>query len=80
MAVYTIYDLALQTGVSYHTVYYYIREGLLEADKIAGTRVRIFGDNGLTRLQRIINLRNQGNSIESIRKILIKENNNAKDL
>jgi len=80
MAVYTIYDLALQTGVSYHTVYYYIREGLLEADKIAGTRVRIFGDDGLTRLQRIINLRNQGNSIESIREILIKENDNAKDL
>jgi len=80
MAVYTIYDLALQTGVSYHTVYYYIRIGLLESEKVAGTRVRLFGDNEFERLQKILNLRSQGLSIETIREILAKEGPDAENI
>lgn len=71
--VYTISDLAIEAGVSYHTVYYYIREGLVSESHLVGSRQRIFGEIELGRLKRIVALRKEGKSIEYIRGVLEKE-------
>ena len=71
--VYTISDLAIETGVSYHTVYYYIMEGLIRESHVVGSRQRIFGEVELERLRRIVSLRKEGKSIEHIRGVLEKE-------
>jgi len=75
--VYSISDLAIEAGVSYHTVYYYLREGLLRESLLVGNRQRIFDDQDLERLKKIIEFRKEGKSIEYIRSILEGEANNV---
>lgn len=75
--VYSISDLAIEAGVSYHTVYYYLREGLLKESLLVGNRQRIFDDQDLEKLKGIIELRKKGKSIEDIRSILEREANNV---
>ena len=71
--VYSISDLAIEAGVSYHTVYYYLREGLIRESLLVGNRQRIFTESDLDRLKQIIALRKEGKSIEYIRDVLEKE-------
>ena len=75
--VYSISDLAIEAGVSYHTLYYYIREGLIKESGFVGNRQRIFSEFDLDKLRRIINLRKEGKSIEYIRDILEEEEEEA---
>ena len=75
--VYSISDLAIEAGVSYHTVYYYLREGLLKESLLVGNRQRIFDDQDLEKLKSIIELRKEGKSIEYIRSALEREANNV---
>lgn len=71
--VYSISDLAIEAGVSYHTVYYYIREGLITESLLVGNRQRIFTEQDLDELKEIVMLRKQGRSIEYIRGIMEQE-------
>jgi len=71
--IYSISDLAIESGVSYHTVYYYIREGLITESLLMGNRQRIFTEQDLDELKEIIALRKQGKSIEYIRDIQKQE-------
>jgi len=71
--VYSISDLAIEAGVSYHTVYYYLREDLIRESLLVGNRQRIFTESDLDRLKQIIALRKEGKSIEYIKGVLEKE-------
>ena len=71
--VYSISDLAIEAGLSYDTVYYYIREELISESLRVGNRQRIFGEDDLDMLKRIVSLRKEGKSIEEIRHILQEE-------
>ena len=70
MATYLIQDLAIETGLAYHTIHHYIREELMEGtyNVIGRSKVRVFGEDGLARLWKIMELRNNGMSIPDIRK------------
>lgn len=70
-------DLAIEAGISYHTLYYYIREGLIKESILVGNRQRIFEESDLDRLKHIINLRKEGKSIEYIRNVLEEEETNV---
>ncbi len=71
--VYSISDLAIEAGLSYDTVYYYIREDLISESLRVGNRQRIFSEDDLDMLKRIVSLRKEGKSIEDIRDILQEE-------
>ena len=71
--VYSISDLAIEAGLSYDTVYYYIREELISESLRVGNRQRIFSEDDLDMLKRIVSLRKEGKSIEDIRDILQEE-------
>ncbi|MBD3183408.1 MerR family transcriptional regulator [Candidatus Poribacteria bacterium] len=75
--VYTISDLAVETGISYHTVYYYIKEGLIRESNIVGSRQRVFDDHDLERLKQIVALRKKGQAIKYIKELLNKEDANG---
>ncbi len=75
--VYSISDLAIEAGISYHTVYYYIREGLITESLLVGNRQRIFTEQDLDELKEIVALRKEGRSIEYIRGILEQETANV---
>ena len=71
--VYSISDLAVEAGLSYDTVYYYIREELIAESLRIGNRQRIFSESDLETLKQIVSLRKEGKSIEDIRNILKEE-------
>ena len=71
--VYSISDLAIEAGLSYDTVYYYIREELISESLRVGNRQRIFSEDDLDMLKRIVSLRKEGKSIEEIKHILQEE-------
>ena len=71
--VYSISDLAIEAGLSYDTVYYYIREELISESLRIGNRQRIFSEDDLDMLKRIVSFRKEGKSIEDIRDILQEE-------
>jgi len=75
--IYSISDLAIEAGLSYDTVYYYLREGLIKESGFIGTRQRIFEEAELRKLKRIVQLRREGKSIESIVSILKEEDVNV---
>lgn len=70
MSAYSLRDLAVEAGLSYHAVYYYIKEGLLSEAFTVGSRQRVFGDTELETLKNIVNLRRSGKSISEIKEIL----------
>ncbi len=67
---YSIRDLAIEAGVSYHTVYNYIQKGLLSEIGIIGEDQRLFDEACLSRLKEILNLREAGKGIGEIEEIL----------
>ncbi len=71
--VYSISDLAIEDGLSYDTVYYYIREELITESLRIGNRQRVFSESDLETLKQIVSLRKEGKSIEDIRNILQEE-------
>ena len=70
---YSIKDLAREAGVSYHTVYYYIRRDLIEEVGLMGEDQRVFDEECLKRLKRIAALRAEGESTRQIWEILKRE-------
>jgi len=73
MTVYLIGDLTRQTGLSRHTVNYYINIGLIEEASRSQNNYRFFDDAVIKRLNKIIELRNKNVSIKKIKKILSKD-------
>lgn len=67
--VYSIQDMAIEAGVSYHTVYYYLQEGLITESTIIGNGHRVFTDTELKKLKQIIKLRKDGYSIKDIKEV-----------
>lgn len=67
---YSIKDLAIESGVSYHAVYHYIRKGLLSEVGIIGEDQRLFDEVCLARLREILTFREAGKSIGEIQEIL----------
>ncbi len=67
---YSIKDLAIESGVSYHTVYHYIRKGLLSEVGVIGEDQRLFDMECLDRLREILTLREAGKGISEIKEIL----------
>ena len=63
---YSIKDLAIESGISYHTVYHYLRRNLIKEIGIIGEDQRIFDEACLERLKRILALREAGKSINEI--------------
>lgn len=63
---YSIKDLAIESGVSYHTVYHYLRRNLIKEVGIIGEDQRVFDEACLERLRRILALREAGKSIGEI--------------
>jgi len=70
---YSIKDLAIESGVSYHTVYHYLRRNLIREIGIIGEDQRIFDEACLERLKEILALREAGKSISEIESILARE-------
>ena len=70
---YSIKDLAVESGVSYHMVYYYIRKNLMREVGTIGEDQRVFDEASLERLKKILALREEGKGISEIEKILAEE-------
>jgi len=70
---YSIKDLAIESGVSYHTVYLYLRRNLIKEIGIIGEDQRVFDEECLERLRRILALREEGKSISEIENILAEK-------
>lgn len=70
---YSIKDLAVESGASYHMVYYYIRKNLMREVGTIGEDQRVFDEASLERLKRILALREEGKGISEIEKILAEE-------
>jgi DNA-binding transcriptional MerR regulator len=63
----------VESGVSYHMVYYYIRKNLMREVGIIGEDQRVFDGASLERLNKILALREEGKGISEIEKILAEE-------
>ncbi len=73
-AFYLIKDVARITGLSVHTVKYYLRIGLLrETGRSPETNFRYFNDTSLTTLNKICSFRREGKTIREIQ-LLLKKN------
>jgi len=72
-AVYLVKDLARGTGLSIHTVKYYLKIGLLhEIGRSPETNFRFFDESTIDRARQICDLRRQGKTIREIQS-LVKE-------
>ena len=73
-AVYLVKDLARSTGLSIHTVKYYLKIGLLyEVGRSPETNFRYFDETTVDRARQICDLRRQGKTIREIQS-LVKKN------
>ena len=70
---YSIKDLAIESGVSYHTVYHYLRRNLIKEVGVIGEDQRIFDEECLGRLKEILALREAGKSISEIGNMLVEK-------
>ncbi|RLE07771.1 hypothetical protein DRZ78_02385 [Candidatus Aerophobetes bacterium] len=73
MSVYLIGDLARKTGLSRHTINYYINIGLIQEVGRSENNYRFFDDKVVERLNKIIDLRSKNVSIKRIKEILEKD-------
>lgn len=74
MAIHMIGDLARITGLSRHTLNYYLNIGLISpVGRSERSRYRYFDDSTVEQLERIIELRKQKTSIRQIKKHLAEE-------
>lgn len=70
---YSIKDLAIESGVSYHTVYHYLRRNLIKEIGIIGEDQRVFDEACLERLRKVLALREAGKSIGEIEKMFAEK-------
>lgn len=71
VAIYLVKDLARLSGLSIHTVKYYLKRGLIrEVGRSPETNYRYFDQTTLGQLQQICFLRRDGKSLEDIQEIL----------
>lgn len=70
---YTMGDVAHLSGVSYKTVRYYIEKGLLEPKKVGENGYRLFDNETLEKMQRILMLKYLNFSVDEIKKMLKNE-------
>jgi len=70
---YSIKDLAVEAGVSYHTVYLYLRRKLISEIGLIGEDQRVFDEESLDRLKQIVALREAGKGINEIANILAEK-------
>ncbi|HUW66014.1 MAG TPA: MerR family transcriptional regulator [Spirochaetia bacterium] len=73
MELYSIGQVARQTGVSVKAVRYYSDIGLLPPVRVSEAGYRLYGDSELTRLQQIATVRFLGASIQDVRELLADE-------
>ncbi len=74
MAILMIGDLAKETGLSIHTLNYYLNIGLISpAGQSERNRYRFFDEDTVERLESIKKLRRQKVSINKIKSLLDKE-------
>ena len=66
----TVSEVAKQTGVSAHTVRYYVREGLLTPNKQADNSYNLFSPKEVSRLRFIRTAKMLGFTLNEVRKIL----------
>lgn len=70
---YSIGEVSAKTGVTVRTLHYYDEIGLLKPDKDAKSRHRMYTDEDIFTLHKIISLKNLGMNLEQIRGILNKD-------
>ena len=74
MAIHMIGDLARITGLSKHTLNYYLNNGLISpVGRSERNRYRYFDESTVKRLERIIELRKQKIPIRQIKRQLAEE-------
>lgn len=74
MAIHMIGDLARITGLSNHTLNYYLNSGLISpVGRSERNRYRYFDESTVKRLERIIELRKQKIPIRQIKRQLAEE-------
>lgn len=71
---YTMGEFARFSGVSYKTVRYYMDKGLLQPAKVGENGYRLFGEESMERMQKILMLKYLNFSVDEIKNIL-EENN-----
>jgi len=74
-----ISELSTLAGVPTSTIHYYVKEGLLPKPMKSGKTMAYYGDEHLERLQLIVRLREENNSIERIKEILHPAQTNCQD-
>lgn len=70
MNLYLISDLARETGLHRYTIDYYMKENLIKEESRTAGNYRVFNDETLSRLRRIVELRSADFSIREIRSML----------
>jgi DNA-binding transcriptional MerR regulator len=65
-----ISDLASATGLSRHTLNFYLNIGLIEESGRTESNYRFFDQAVVNRLNRIIELRSKGHSLQQIKTLL----------
>jgi DNA-binding transcriptional MerR regulator len=65
-----ISDLASATGMSRHTLNFYLKLGLIEESGRTESNYRFFDQTVVDRLHRIIGLREKGHSLKQIKALL----------
>ena len=71
--VYLIKDLARISGLTTHTIKYYLRIGLLkEFGRSPETRFRYFDDGSLKTIQKIKSLQTRDKTLSEIKNLLVK--------
>lgn len=68
--IYMISDLASATGMSRHTLNFYLKLGLIEESGRTESNYRFFDQTVVDRLHRIIGLREKGHSLKQIKALL----------
>ena len=70
-AIYLVKDLARSSGLSIHTIKYYLKIGLIrEIGRSPETNYRYFDETTLHQLKKVCALRRDGKSLEDIQAIL----------
>lgn len=70
---YMVSDLARQTGISKHSIYHYMKLGLIEESHRAPNNYCFFNERELSKLKRIRELRLEGYPLKLIQKKLNEE-------
>lgn len=68
--IYMISDVASVTGLSRHTLNFYLKIGLIEESGRTVSNYRFFDQSVVDRLEAIIRLRQEGHSLRAIKALL----------